>query len=305
MVDRPHTAVTAADDAVDERGFVACLDHVALALHRMTDGWPTLAEALGGRYRTRGLAEGYSWLQLGFANGFTLETLHPEELPSEVPAASPTGQQRPDHRGDFVRRFLDRTGAGPHHLTFTVDDLDAAMASLSRIGMEPGVVDRTDPAWQEALYSATTAHGVVLQVVRTDTTGSVPPDAPEGFPELGFDHPIAGFGRVVHAVADLEAAVELFRDGLGGAITSTGSAVDGNHWVELGWLGAGRLRLLEASHGEIAEWVGDRPGRIRHLYFTFDEPQSVPGARKVAEGRWVVDPDDALGVRLVVASAVR
>jgi hypothetical protein len=293
-------------DEPDGTGRVeACFDHVALALQRMTDGWPVLAEALGGRYRSQGLAVGYSWLQLQFANGFTLETLHPEEIPDDLPRTGEPGERRPDHRGEFVRRFLDRSGAGPHHLTFTVEDLDTAMASLHAAGLTPGVVDRTDPSWHEALYSATQAHGIVLQVVRTTGAHGPVPGPPEGFPELGFDHPIAGFGRVVHAVADLEGAVSLFRDGLGGTITSTGSAVDGNHWVELGWRGVGRLRLLEAAHAEIAEWVGDRPGRLRHLYFTFDEPQTVPGARQAAEGRWVVEPDDALGVRLVIASAVR
>ena len=29
---------------------------------------------------------------------------------------------------------------------------------------------------------------------------------------------------------------------------SSGSAIDGNHWVELGWSGHGRLRLLEAAN---------------------------------------------------------
>ena len=90
-------------------------------------------------------------------------------------------------------------------------------------------------------------------------------------------------------------------------VVSSGSAVDGNHWVELGWGGPGRLRLLEAAHAEIAELVGDRPGRLRHLFFDFDEPSHVPGARQVAtgRGRWVVDADDVLGTRLVIASSAR
>jgi catechol 2,3-dioxygenase-like lactoylglutathione lyase family enzyme len=132
-------------------------------------------------------------------------------------------------------------------------------------------------------------------------------DEPEGFPETSFDHPVASLGRVVHAVADLPDALSLFRDLLGGRVVSSGSAVDGNHWVELGWGGPGRLRLLEAAHADIAEWVGDRPGRLRHLFFDFDEPSHVPGATKVASGRgrWVVEADDVLGTRLVIASSAR
>lgn len=289
-------------------GFTARFDHVSLALHRMTDGWPTLAAALGGRYADRGNVVGYSWLQLRFANGFVVETLHPEEIDAEAESRTggeaTDGAAKPDHRGDFVRRFLDRRGPGPHHLTFTVDDLDAAMEALSAAGMTPGVVDRTDPQWQEALYGAATL-GIVLQIVQRADTLESEPEPPEGFPELGYDHPVASLGRVVHAVVDLEGAVSLFRDALGGTITSTGAAVDGNHWVELGWEGPGRLRLLEATHADIATFVEDRAGRLRHLYFTFDDPPSVPGAHKVAQGRWAVDHDPALGVRIVVASAVR
>ena len=81
--------------------------------------------------------------------------------------------------------------------------------------------------------------------------------------------------------------------------------VDGNHWVELGWSGPGRLRLLEAKHAEMAAWVGYRPGRMRHLYFTFDDPESVPGAHLAARGRWVLESDDTLGVRIVLSSAAR
>ncbi|MGI9578849.1 MAG: VOC family protein [Microthrixaceae bacterium] len=285
--------------------FVARFDHAAMALHRMTDAWPILAEALGGRFIANGQHPGYSWMQLGFANGFTIETLHPEELPDADGAATSIDERKPDHDGEFVRRFLDRRGPGVHHLTFVVDDLDAAMDSLRAFGLEPGSVRRDDPGWQEALYAPQLVHGVMLQVAQTDGSNLVPSDPPEGFVELGFDHPVAGFGRVVHCVADLEPAVELFRDGLRGHITSTGAALDGNHWVELGWEGSGRLRLLEAANGDLVDFLGDHPGRVRHLYFNYDDPETIPGATKVAQGRWVVGNDEQLGVRIVVSSSVR
>ncbi len=288
-----------------ERGFVARFDHVALALHRMTDAWPSLAEALGGRFVSHGQVPGYSWLQLRYASGFTVETLHPEQIPDGVNPDMPPNPHRSAQGGEFVRRFLDRHGPGVHHITFVVDDLDAAMTSMAGAGLEPAAVERSDPEWQEVLYAPHQAHGVMLQLAQTDGSGLVAGDPPEGFPELGYDHPIAGFGRVVHAVVDLEGAVSLFRDALGGKITSTGAAVDGNHWVELGWEGPGRLRLLEAASDEMAEFVGGRAGRVRHLYFNFDDPALLPGARRVAEGRWVVDSDDSLGIRIVISSALR
>lgn len=264
-------------------------DHVALAVERMTDPWSLFAGALGGRYLDRGLSRGFGWTQLRFADGFVLEGIHPEPSPDD----------------GFLRRFLDRAGPGPHHLTFKVPDLDAAIAAVRAAGLDVVGEDRSDPAWSEAFLHPSVAHGIVVQLAQVGHAPLTPPPEPEGFPDLPFDHPVASLGRVVHAVADLPAALGLYRDVLGGRTVSTGAAVDGNHWVELGWAGPGRLRLLEATHGDIRGWVGDRTGRLRHLFFNFDEPAGVPGARPVAAGRWAVDPDDVLGTRLVISSTAR
>jgi len=263
-------------------------DHVAIAVRRMTDPWPLFADALGGTYLDRGINPGFGWTQLRFAHGFVVEGIHPEQT----------------DRSDFLTDFLDRYGPGPHHLTFKVPDLDAMLTRARSAGIEPVDEDRSDPAWAEAFLRPSQAYGIVVQLAQVGTGPHPTPPEPEGFPEMTYDHPVASIGRVVHAVADLEGALTLFRDVLDGRVMSSGAAVDGNHWVELGWDGPGRLRLLEAAHAEIAEWVGDRPGRLRHLFFNFDEPASVPGARKVAENRWVVD-DDVLGTRLVLSSNAR
>ncbi len=264
-------------------------ERIALALQRPTDLWPLMAASLGGQYLGRGHEVGYGWTQLRFANGFVVEGLNPEPAPET----------------DFLSRFLDRHGVGPHHLTFSVPDLDVAAARLRDAGIEPAPQVQRSTTWREVVIAPSDAFGTVVQLVLR--TEPIPPatEPPEGFPELDYDHPVASLGRVVHALADLGAGLGFYRDLLGGTVTSTGSAIDGNHWVELGWEGPGRLRLLEARHADIAEWVGDRPGRIRHLFFSHDEPAHVPGARQVSPGRWVVDPDGILGTRLVLASAAR
>lgn len=263
--------------------------HVGLALRRPTDLWPVMVGALGGRYVGRGADSGYGWTQLRFANGFIVEGLNPE----------------PADGNDFLQRFLDRSGAGPHHLTFHVEDLDTAVEVLDAAGYEPIVSDTAARDWRQAVLHPARAHGIVVQVVRPGPAPAEPPDEPEGFPEIGYDHPVAALGRVVHAVADLPAALGLFRDTLGGRVLSSGSAVDGNHWVELGWGGPGRLRLLEGAHGDIRDWVAGRPGRLRHLFFSFDEPAYVPGAYEVAPGRWVVDAEEVLGTRFVISPSAR
>jgi len=260
-------------------------EHVAVAVERITDPWPVLADALGGQYIDRGVSDGFGWTQLRFANGFVVEGIHPEA-----------------GRG-FLRRFLERSGPGPHHLTFTVDDLDRVTGALRAAGIEPVDEDRHDPVWREAFIHPRDAHGIVVQVAESRTGARREHEPPEGFPERAYDRPVASLGRVVHAVADLAGATALYAELLGGRVTARGAAVDGNHWVELGWGGAGRLRLLEATHGALAEWLGDRRGRLRHLYFSFDEPASVPGAVEVAEGRWVVDA--VCGTRLVLISTAR
>lgn len=272
-------------------------DHIGLIFGHPTDPWPLLASALGARFVTSGIGPGYGWTQLMFANGFRIEGIHPEE------SALPIN----DDEGAFIGRFLDEHGPGPHHLTFSVDDLDAAQKRLEAIGVSPIRIDHDAPfCWSELLIRPNEGHGVLIQLLGDlDDPPPPPMDPPEGFPEPSIDAPVASLGRVVHAVCDLEGALRLFRDALGGKTISNGCAVDGNHWVELTWGGAGHLRLLEATRADIAEWVGHRKGRVRHLFFNFDEPEYVPGAEMVSPGRWVVPKENVLGTRLVLSSSAR
>lgn len=264
-------------------------DHIAVVVRRETDLWPVLAGVLGGRYVARGVGDGYGWTQLRYANGFIVEGLYPDGDGAH---------------SEFLDRFIEKSGVGPHHLTFHVKDLRVLLDQLRDAGVHPIAEDFDNPWWHEASLHPDEAHGTVVQLLQNLEVPEVEPE-PEGFPDIGYDHPVASLGRVVHAVRDLEAALHLYRDLLGGRVVSSGSAVDGNHWVELGWGGPGRLRLLEAVHAELAEWLGDRPGRTRHLFFSFDEPEYVPGAHRVASGRYVVDADDVLGTRMVLASSAR
>lgn len=268
--------------------------HIGLIFAHPTDPWPLLAGALGGRFVASGHGPGYGWTQMVFANGFHVEGIHPEDTPEA-------------QEGAAIGKFLQEHGPGPHHLTFSVDDLHAARAALVRIGIEPIRLDHDDPfCWSELLIHPDDGHGVLIQLLEDlDHPPPPPTDPPEGFPEPSIDSPVASLGRVVHAVCDLEGAVRLFRDGLGGRVISTGCAVDGNHWVELVWSGHGHLRLLEATKADIAKWVGHRRGRVRHLFFNFDEPEYVPGAEMVSPGRWVVPKENVLGTRLVLSSSAR
>ncbi|MEI2699276.1 MAG: hypothetical protein V9E94_13405 [Microthrixaceae bacterium] len=248
-------------------------DHIGLALRRPDRPLAAHGRRAGRPATTAAVAKaGYGWTQLRFANGFVVEGLQPR-----VP------------RGHRLPRPLPRrrSGPGPHHLTFHVGDLDAGhrRAAVRRRSSRSARTAR-DPGWLESRSSIPSRAPASWC---SWSQAAEPPaeilDEPEGFPETSFDHPMASLGRVVHAVADLPAAlVAVPRRCSAAGSCRSGAAVDGNHWVELGWGGPGRLRLLEAVHAEIAEWVGDRPGRLRHLFFDFDEPSHVPGAHQVASG---------------------
>lgn len=112
---REHPQGSAADPVGLDR---VTFDHVAIAVRHPTDPWPIFADVLGGRYLDRGVNPGFGWTQLRFANGFVLEGLNPE----------------PSDRDDFLNRFLDRNGPGPHHLTFKVPDLDRMLDRVRAAG---------------------------------------------------------------------------------------------------------------------------------------------------------------------------
>jgi hypothetical protein len=114
-----------------------------------------------------------------------------------------------------------------------------------------------------------------------------------------------------HVVANFEMAAALFVELLGGEITAEGA--EGDHrWMELSWGGPMGLRLVNPtgpSPSPLADWLGGRSGRLRHLEFQVDDPGEVPGARREemalganrdAGAIWVIRPEENEGMRLVL-----
>src|SRR3954470_17744736 len=124
------------------------LDHVAVAVEQWGDAWPRFVGVLGGRWMSGGKGPGFAPSQLGFANGMRVEVLEPHLV--EV--------------NDFLRRFLDRSGPGPHHLTFKVPDINTALAATEAAGYRVVNVDLSDPMWKEAFLYPKDATGVVVQL---------------------------------------------------------------------------------------------------------------------------------------------
>jgi hypothetical protein len=261
----------------------ADLDHVAVAVERHAQAFPRYAGDLGGRWLSGGFSVGFAPAQLGFRAGIRLEVLAPHDV----------------ERNDFLRRFLDRNGPGPHHLTFKVPDIHAVLTSAEAAGYSPVNVDLTDADWQEAFIHPKDGPGVLIQVAQV-AGGDWRTPSPEGFPMRPDVEP-ASLVRVAHAVARLDDGLRLFAELLGGQETGRGETA-GGRWVDLQWPGPGRLRLIEPDgpRSPVREWIGGRPGRIHHLAFELARPGAVPAARQLTARRWEVPPEDNLGVRLVL-----
>jgi Glyoxalase/Bleomycin resistance protein/Dioxygenase superfamily len=260
------------------------LDHVAVAVERWSDAWPRLVGLLGGRWMSGGRGPGFAPAQIGFANAMRVEVLEPHQV----------------ERNDFLRRFLDRSGAGPHHLTFKLEDLAGALDLAEAAGYRPINVDVSDPTWKEAFLHPKESCGVLVQLAQPiDGYWETPP--PEGFPTSGS--PMATLVRVTHAVADLDEGVRLFSGLLGGDEIARG-ADESARWIDLAWPGPGRVRLAApASAGSpVAAWIGDRPGRVHHVAFAgvSGAAAGTEGAVELADGSYELPPDEATGTRILL-----
>jgi methylmalonyl-CoA/ethylmalonyl-CoA epimerase len=258
------------------------LDHVAVAVEHRADAWPRYAGDLAGRWRSGGTGAGFAPSQLEYADGKKIEILRPYRT----------------EENDFLRRFLDRSGPGPHHLTFKVGDIEDALAEATEAGYAPINVDLTDPTWKEAFLHPRDATGVLIQLAQSEGDWRTP--APDDFPAPRTPQP-ADLVHVAHAVASLDEGLRLFSGVLGGRQEARGSA-DHHRWVDVAWPARGRVRLVAPSTegSPLWSWLGARAGRVSHLGFACEDPGGVSGARPRGGSAWSVAPADNLGVGLVL-----
>lgn len=213
----------------------AILDHLAIGTAALGGGWELFGGVLGGTWAYGDDSPGFWWGQLKFAAGPKIELLTPTGGPDAA----------------FLERFLAARGAGPHHFNFLVTDIEDTLARIKAFGIEPVGVSLADPAWREAFLHPRDAHGIVIQVAQEDGTPAPPP--PRELPEPG---PPARFDLIEHHVSDLDRALRLFGDVLGGQpdAASAGSA-------ELTWPGGKRIRLLRQDGLQLG-------GALHHVRFT-------------------------------------
>ena len=260
-------------------------DHVAIAVEQRADAWPRFLKDLGGTWFSHGPGHGFAFCQLVYANDMRVEILKPDGV----------------EHNDFLRRFLDRNGAGPHHLTFKVPDVEAAIARAEAAGYPPVGVNLDSPEWKEAFLHPKHSLGVVVQLAQEaeSPTGDWRTSPPHGLPAP--TRPAASLLHVGHAVASIADGKHLFEQLLGGSPTGEGSD-DSVRWVDLAWPGPGRVRLLEPATdtSSVAAWLDGRRGRVHHLAFSCPDPASVEGAVRVNDGCFEIPPERAQGTRLLL-----
>jgi catechol 2,3-dioxygenase-like lactoylglutathione lyase family enzyme len=218
------------------------LDHVALAATDARPALEVLVGELGGTVLFGGQGVGFRpmTIRMGDADdGMNLELLEPWLA----------------EKNDFLARFVDKHGDGPHHLTFKVDDLDATLDRVTSAGYRPVNISRSDPMWQEAFLMPREAHGTVVQLAQSSRRESRaellayvakhgPQAAPQWWGEPPPPAPERGYlRRVVLRTPSLTAALSFFAGLLGGQERAAGEG-----WTELEWKGGARLKLELRPH---------------------------------------------------------
>jgi catechol 2,3-dioxygenase-like lactoylglutathione lyase family enzyme len=214
------------------------LDHVALATRDVRDALDILVGELGGTVLFGGHSIGFRPMQvrLGDATeGMNIELLEPWDA----------------EKNDFLERFVTRHGPGPHHLTFKVDNLLAALERVRAAGYQPVNIDVSDPEWKEAFLHPREAHGTVVQLAEShgnwgtlaEQIARVREQGASGHPRWWPDPPARGAGagflrRVVIGTPSLTATLGFFAGLLQGD-----EVAGGEGWFELAWPGGARIKL--------------------------------------------------------------
>jgi catechol 2,3-dioxygenase-like lactoylglutathione lyase family enzyme len=224
------------------------LDHVAIATNDVTEVLSTLVGTLGTPVIFGGVNIGFRAMQVA-GGDLRIELLEPYNL----------------EQSDFLQRFLDANGEGPHHLTFKTDDIEREIERVREAGYNPVGINISMPFWKEMFIHPKEAGGTVIQIAQSE------------FGPLDFEREAGDYGpgkwwpdppapaeqrailrRVVITTDEMSRALGLYADLLGGERSDHGEG-----WVELSWPDGGKIRLEHAAGRtegiDRLEWTHDGP----------------------------------------------
>lgn len=232
-------------------------DHIALAVRNIDEELEKLRTKLGATIVSGDKVPGYRFamLRVGDAeSGMNVELLEPRM--TEV--------------DDFLERFLQRHGAGPHHITFLQPDIRASVNELERRGYQMMRTKLDFGPWQESFIHPAHGCGSVVQVAGSTIptppmadlleaahNGNRSPDVP--YDERGEDqfwwaqnHPPrptrspAVLERVVVNIADLEIVRDVYIGVLGAEVIEEDAES-----IELAWGATGRIRFVRSHEARV------------------------------------------------------
>ncbi|SOJ53992.1 hypothetical protein MSIMFB_01490 [Mycobacterium simulans] len=182
------------------------LDHVIVAVRDLDDATRSYAALLSRNPSWRGDHPGW-----GTANVlFRLDNTYLELI-------APHGEGA---LGRTVAAHLDQRGASAIGLAFATSDLDTAHAQLAANGLEPppvspGVGRDTETGltrrWRSVLLPDARTRGVLMIAIEHESPNRLPKATPVG----SEDAVVTGIDHAVVRTSDADAAIALYRDGLG------------------------------------------------------------------------------------------
>lgn len=195
-------------------------DHVALAAFDVRPALETFVSDMGATVIGGGSPGAFRALQLRVGDaddGMTVELLEPWDTTLS----------------DFLVRFLDRHGAGPHHLTFKTDDLLAEHRRLIGLGFNPVGLQNSSSTWREFFLHPAESPGTVIQIAQlmrperplAERLVSMPQWSEPWWPEYPRGREPAVLDRVVLGTPTPEATCHFFAHVLGGDADEGGSVV--------------------------------------------------------------------------------
>lgn len=137
------------------------LDHICWAVRRLEDALPLLTELMGMSVTDRWQNEeqGFRGLSLALPGSTAVFEL-----------LEPLGED------SFLHRFLEERGPGLHHVTFEVEDIEAAAQAIRDYDIEPFRGVRRSASWMETYIHPKDSGGVLFQFYTEEDPGR---DAPK------------------------------------------------------------------------------------------------------------------------------